>query len=108
MTELGTYIGERRRRLRLTQKEVSERLRSQGIDRDATTIANWETGRQEVPMELIPIIAKALEDSPVRLYELAGVLAQLPGSEIVKLLDGRSIEDVARIERLIRSYFEDS
>lgn len=105
---LGDYIAARRTQLRLKQEEVSDRLKKQGVDRAATTIANWEGNRQAVPMELIPAIAKALEDSPVRLYELAGVLSELPGREIVKLLIGLPDEDVARIERMVRAYLEDT
>ena len=105
-TTLGRYIAERRRTLRLEQKEVSERLGQAGMYRAPTTVANWESDRQTVPPELIPALAKALEVSPVRLYELAGVLAELPGSEIIKLLDGLPQEEIDRVERMLRAYLE--
>lgn len=108
MQSLGSYISARRNTLRLTQEEVSERLRSYGIERTAPTIAKWETDKQPVPIELIPALAKALEDSPVRLYELAGVLAELPQAEILKLLDGLPKSELARIERMLRGYLQNS
>ena len=37
MNDLGTYIAKRRNDLRLTQKEVVERMRKRGVMRDATT-----------------------------------------------------------------------
>lgn len=39
--KLGKYIATRRTSLRLTQEEVVERLREYGVDRAATTLANW-------------------------------------------------------------------
>lgn len=108
MTEitLGRYIADRRRALRLEQKEISQRLERLGSFRAPTTVANWENDRQTVPPEMIPALAKALEMSPVRLYELAGFLAELPGSEIIKLLDGLPQEEIERVERMLRAYLE--
>lgn len=107
--ELGTYIAKRRKSLRLTQEEISQRLRNYKIERTAATVANWETGRQPVPMELIPAIAAALEEeSPLVMFELAGILDQIPGGNIAKLLKGASPEDMQRIERMIKAYLEDS
>jgi transcriptional regulator with XRE-family HTH domain len=104
---LSEYIASRRNELRLEQKEVSERLKRLGVDRAPTTVANWESGRQVVPLELIPALARALEESPVTLYDYAGLLSELPGSEIIKLLDGLSDQDVAKLERMIRAFVED-
>lgn len=102
---LGDFIATRRRELRLEQKDISRRLKSYGVDRATTTIAGWEQGGN-VPPDLIPALAKALEMSPVKLYELAGFLAELPGSEIVKLLDGLPPEEIERVERMLRAYLE--
>ena len=104
-TTLGRYIAERRRTLRLEQKDISRRLKDYGVERATTTVAGWENG-QNVPSDLIPALAKALEVSPVRLYELAGVLAELPGSEIIKLLDGLPQKEIDRVERMLRAYLE--
>lgn len=102
---LGDYIASRRRALRLTQAEISERLQSYGVDRSASAIANWETGKQAIPIEILPALANALEEqSVVQLYALAGVLANLPGSEIVRLMDRLSTDDRARIVRMIEAY----
>lgn len=101
--KLGKYVADRRTALRLTQEEVVERLRQHGVDRAATTLANWEAGRQPIPIEFIPELAKALEDSTVRLYEYAGILDKLPGSEIIKLLDGLSDDELARVEKVLRA-----
>jgi transcriptional regulator with XRE-family HTH domain len=105
---LGQYIAARRRTLRLKQEEVTERLREYGVDRATSTLANWEADRQSVPVDLLPALAGALEVSVVMLYERAGILAHLPGSEIVKLLDGKPPEVAERVARMIAAYFEDS
>lgn len=86
-TSLGDYIASRRRALRLTQAEISERLMSYGVDRSASAIANWETGKQVIPIEILPALAGALEEkSVVKLYALAGVLANLPGADTASFL----------------------
>jgi len=108
MNELGNYIAVRRKDLRLTQEEVAERMRSHGVDRAATTLANWEAGRQVIPLEVIPALAEALEEkSPAKLYDYAGILAGIPGSRIVKLLDGQSPEVIDRVERMIAALLDD-
>lgn len=108
MNDLGTYIAKRRNDLRLTQKEVVERMRKRGVMRDATTLANWEAGRQIVPLEILPILAEALEEkSPAKLYDYAGILASIPGSSIVRLLDGQPVETVERVERMIAALLKD-
>lgn len=106
---LGEYLAKRRKQLRLTQQEVSERLRERGVDRATQTVAHWENNRQGVPTEIIPHLAVVLEEqSPIKLYELAGILKNLPGAQIVKLLDGIPPDDVERIQRMIEAYLKDS
>lgn len=107
MNELGNYIAARRKDLRLTQEEVAERMRSHGVDRAATTLANWEAGRQVIPLEIIPALAEALEEkSPAKLYDYAGILSGIPGSRIVKLLDGQPTEVIDRVERMIAALLD--
>lgn len=109
MNELGTYIANRRNELRLTQKEVVERMRQHGVARDATTLANWEAGRQIIPLEVLPVLAEALEEnSPAKLYDYAGILSGIPGSGIVRLLDGKPAATVERVERMIAALLEDN
>lgn len=106
--QLGDYIAARRRALRLTQAEISERLQSYGVERSASAIANWETGKQSIPIEILPALANALEEqSVVQLYALAGVLANLPGAEIVRLLDRLSPAERARWVRIIEAAYAD-
>lgn len=108
MDALSDYIAKRRRTLRLTQEEVVERMRQYGVERAAPTLANWETGRQPIPVEALPALAAALEEkTPVRFYELAGILSYLPGAEIVKLLDGLPPEDIRRFARMIEAFLEE-
>ena len=108
MATLGQYLSQRRQQLRLTQQEVGDRLRNLGIDRATPTIAHWENDRQKVPIEFIPELAQALETSPVTLYDYAGVLDKLPGSEIIKLMDSMTGEELARMERVIRAMIKDN
>lgn len=104
---LGSYIAARREELRITQQELAERLRRQGIDRAAPTIAHWENDRQKVPVEFLNVLALVLEEpSPVKLYKLAGILVNLPGWEINEMLDGVPAEDVDRIKRQVAAYFD--
>lgn len=105
---LGDYIANRRRALRLTQQEISERLHSHGIDRSASAIANWETGKQSVPVDILPALASALEISIVLLYAKAGILANLPGAEVVKLMDKLSESERVKITRMIQAYTQEN
>jgi hypothetical protein len=92
----------------LTQQEVADRLTEQGFARKATTISGWENENDVVPIELIPPLAKALEEtSPVTLYELAGVLAHIPGNEIVKLLNGATPGQLRAVERIVAAYLKE-
>lgn len=104
--ELSAHVGSRRRQLRLTQEEVSERLRQRGVERAASTIAHWEAGRQAIPLEILPDLAAALEEEVVVLYELAGILDRIPGGEIAKLLKGAKEEDIETVERLVKALLQ--
>ena len=105
---LGDYIANRRRALRLTQQEISERLHGYGVERSASAIANWETGKQSVPVEILPALANSLEISIVLLYAKAGILANLPGAEVVKLMDKLSESDRIKITRMIQAFAEEN
>lgn len=105
---LGDYIANRRKQLRLTQQEVADRLESYGVARTASAIATWETGKQSVPLEIIPELAKALETSLVDLYSAAGVLDDLPGARIIKIMDKLSDRSRANITRMIEAYTEEN
>lgn len=99
--EPGEYIKIRREALRLTQKDLSERLEQMGIDKAATTISSWEAGRGPVPVDVIPALAQALEEpSPLRFYELSGILDNIPGKEVVKLLENASLDDIQMVYEL--------
>lgn len=106
---IGQYIKRRRKTLHLTQKELSERLKARGVDRDATTLASWESGRAIVPIEYIPQIADALEEeSPNNLYDLAGVIENLKGADVVRLLHNATAQDLEYILDLIRVHLKHS
>lgn len=108
MTTIGSYIAEKRRKLRLTQQDVADRLGSEGIQRKATTISSWENGNDPVPIELIPALARALEEpSPITMYELASVLENIPGNRIIKLFEDATPEELETVERIVRAYFKD-
>lgn len=107
-TTLGDYIATRRRALRLTQQEISERLRGYGVERSASAIANWETDKQSIPVEILPALANSLEISIVLLYAKAGILANLPGAEVVKLMDKLSESDRIKITRMIQAFAEEN
>lgn len=107
--QVGQFIASRRKMLHLTQEDIAHRLAELGIERKSNTIANWETGQYEVPRELFEAVAKALEmSSPAMLYELAGVLDQIPGGVIVKLLKDAPQEEIDLAERLIRAMLNEN
>lgn len=97
----GKYIAQRRKRIGLTQEGFAKLM-----DRAPSTVAGWEVSGV-VPLELIPKISKVLEDkSPVKLYEAAGVLANLPAAELIKELDGASPEDIHTVLKLARALLQ--
>lgn len=99
MTDLGDYIQKRRKKLGLKQHELGYR-----VDRSKSLISEWETGKQEVPMELIEPLAKALEEkSPLTLYELAGHLKDVPGLDIVKTLEHFTPEQLRVARAMLRA-----
>lgn len=105
---LGDYIASRRKALRLEQRELVARLKALGVDRAVTTLSGWEHNKQQVPVDFIPALAEALDVSITTLYEYAGILENIPGREIVKLLDGLPEQEVAKIHRMIAAYFENA
>lgn len=97
----GKYIAQRRKRIGLTQESFAKL-----IDRAPSTVAGWEVSGL-VPLELIPEIARVLEEkSPVKLYEAAGILANLPAAELIKMLDGASSEDIHMVVKLARALLQ--
>lgn len=107
-TALGTYIAERRKSLHLSQEDVGKRLGDYGNFKAASTVANWETGRQRVPVELLEPLAKVLgETSPTPLYMLAGIFDNVPGIGIIKRLANASEKDISRLERVIDAFLQE-
>lgn len=102
---LGEAIAAQRKALHLEQKDVAERLRSYGVDRAVTTVAGWENGNK-VPVEFIKPLANALEMSPLELYELAGIAADLPNWGLLRLTDGLPEKELKRIESILRTLLE--
>lgn len=105
---LGKYIADRRASLHLTQEDVAKRLGEYGQYRAASTIANWETGRQKIPVQIIEPLAKALgEKSPSTLYMMVGMFDNVPGGGIIKRLVNVSEKDISRIERMIDAFLQE-
>lgn len=99
MTDLGDYIQKRRKKLGLKQQELAER-----VNRSKSLISEWETGNQEVPMELIEPLAKALEEkSPLTLFDLAGHLKDVPGLDIVKDLEHLTPDQLRVARAMLRA-----
>ena len=79
-----------RQRAGLTQKEVAARL---GYNTH-TTIFKIETGRQEIPITMVPAVCKALSCSP---FELLGLR---PEGDILIAVDPQTETLMERINRL--------
>lgn len=102
LMSIGDYIRKRRKSLGLTQEDFGRR-----VDRTAPTVSQWETEAEPVPLDKLDDIVRALEEpTPVQIYDLAGVLARLPGHRIIKLLDGMSLEQVKRFEAMVEAMAE--
>lgn len=100
---LGQYIVRKRKSVGMTQEDLAARLKQLNEYRAASTIANWETDKQAVPLELLAVLAQALnEPSPTKLYALAGILDKIPGGGIALMLYDEPQETVQLIERLAR------
>lgn len=105
MAGIGDYIAQRRKQLRLTQNEVSERLMANGAERATSSIAGWETGRQAPPIEIYPALAAALEEpSVLKLYVIAGLFKDLPIERIAALFDGLTVDDQMTIADMIEAF----
>lgn len=103
---LAMFIAQRRSELNLTQAELSEKLNDQGFFRAAATIATWETGKQPIPLEVLPQLALALETSLATLYKLAGAFRTLPGAEVLEIIEKLPEKERKRLIALIRVYAE--
>jgi transcriptional regulator with XRE-family HTH domain len=96
---LGDYIRRRRKAQGITQDELASKVQRKG-----STISLWETDSEAVPVDMLPELARALEEpTPVHLYELAGILAHLPGSNIIRIMAGMSVEEVERFEAMVEA-----
>lgn len=103
----GAYLAKKRKAIGMTQEELSAALEHRGLGRAASTVSNWEADRQLPPPDAIKAIAEILnESSPAQLFSLAGLLDNIPGKEIVLLLDGHDAADIETAERLIRALFQ--
>lgn len=102
LMSLGDYIRKRRKAKGMTQDELASK-----VNRAASTVSQWETEAEPIPIEMLDEIAAALDEpTPVHLYELAGILARLPGHKIIKMLDGMSVEEVKRFEAMVEAMAE--
>lgn len=91
----------------MTQKQLSERLQSVGIDRSPFSVSNWETGRQNIPLDLIPAIATALEEkSLAKMYDLAGVVDTFNCATLIRMLYDASTSDIEYITEMTKTYFK--
>lgn len=107
MDTMGGYIKARRKAIHITQEELSNRLKSRGVDRDPAIISKWERNKSPVPLDIIPTLAAALEESsPNRLYDLAGVIQNLKGADVVRLLEQATSQDIEYILDLIRVHLK--
>ena len=81
----GQTIRSLRRRQRLTQRELAERVQAQGLKADFTYISKIENDRLEVPPSetLIRGLARILENDAEALLELAGKFDQKALQEVV-------------------------
>lgn len=80
--KVGAHIQKRREELHLTQEELLDRLKLRELDRTTSTLSAWENGAH-IPVEILQTIAQALEESPLILYEAAGLLDTVPNIPLI-------------------------
>jgi transcriptional regulator with XRE-family HTH domain len=97
--EVGKHIQERREALHLTQEELLSKLKQHGLDRKASTLSAWENGHH-VPIENLQAIALALEESPLPLYQAAGLLVGVPNIPLILALSRLTQEQQYLVELL--------
>lgn len=99
---VGELVRRRREELRLTQKEVAERVTAHGYEIADSSVANWEKGRQHLPLEKMVAVAAALEMlSPLELYAAAGLLDAVPNIPLILALSRLTEEQQRLVELLI-------
>lgn len=99
---LNVYIAEQLKRKGIAREDFAKSL-----GRDVSTISNWINGKYDIPLDLLREISEALgEETPIKLYDLAGLLDGVPGENIVRLLNGVPIEHLRVMESLMRAYLE--
>lgn len=97
--ELRAYIKERLNAKRIQQKEFAEKL-----DRDPATINNWIKGRQPIPLDMIEVIANALEEkSPLPMYKMAGIFVNHPAASLIDELADATDDEIDLVKRLTRT-----
>lgn len=100
--ELRAYIKDRLDAKRIQQKEFAEKL-----DRDPATINNWIKGRQPIPLEMIEVIATALEEkSPLKMYKMAGIFVNHPAASLIEELDDATDDEISLVKRLMRALLD--
>ena len=104
MSSIGEYLALKRTQKRMTQQEVSDALKDRGIIRSASTVANWEAGRQTIGIEIYESLAEILSVDLLEMYEVAGMLKNLPGADIFKVVNRMSESDRERIRRIVFAY----
>lgn len=99
---LGKFIANRLIEIDKQQRQVADEL---GIAE--SSVSEFISGARPVPLKLLDALAYALElDDPIMLYQLAGRLADFPGSEIVKLLRGVPKSEIEVITKMVRAYLQ--
>lgn len=102
LSALAKFIKTRRMELNnMRQEDLADRLRHFGVDRRPSTIANWETDRNEPDASIVPALAKALETSPFKIYDLLGIIDNIHAAEIVRALNTAPTDKIERIEKYI-------
>ncbi len=82
-----TWLKTYRKKLGITQEELTARLQVSGFEVTAATISHWETGRYKPPIDQIEFrnaIASILRISPQELLTAAGYETEQHHSELAE------------------------
>lgn len=100
--ELRSYIATQLERKRLSQKELADKL-----DRDPSTVSNWIHGRQPIPLDMIQVIATALEErNPLKMYKMAGIFVNHPAESLIEELADATDDEISLVKKLMRALLD--
>lgn len=111
----SNWLGAYRKKLNITQNELSARLQVQGFEFTPPAISHWETGRYKPPLHDIEFrnaLASILKISPQELLAAAGYETEQQhshaGERAASIVDGLSPDQQKLVLGILEQFAESS